>query len=208
MKIKARKQRYKEIISASDKDLNACVIELAESYLKDFPDSQGVWDMYSLALYRIDRFKDAKKALNKLISLIKETNNQEQLSWLYCRMGTIYEDSGHFRRAVEWFEKAHEANPTEATFLIYKGVKLLRLEKYDDAVEVLTKATKCKEGFIDEAFYNLGIALLIQRNYADAKMYFEKALEIDPKYKEAKQQLKDVKKVLEILEQNNSASLV
>ena len=203
MNQKTRKQRYKEIVSAVENELNACVIELAENYLKDFPESQGGWDMYSLSLYRTDRFKDAKKALKRSISLINDTNKQERLSWLYCRMGHIYEDSGDFRKAVEWFEKAHEINPNEATFLIYKGVKLLRLEKYDEAVEVLTKATKCKEGFIDEAFYNLGVAHLIQRNYSEAKSCFEKALEIDPKYKEAKQQLKDVNKALELLEQYN-----
>ena len=200
MTTKTRKQRYNEIISATNQDLNACVIELAESYLNDFPDSQGSWDMYSLALHRIDRFKDAKKALNKAIELINETNKKERLGWLYCRMGHIYEDSGKFQTAIEWFEKAHDANPTEATFLIYKGVNLLRLEKFDVAAEAFQKATKCKEGHIDEAFYNLGVAHLIQKNYTEAKLCFQKALEIDPKYKEAKQQLKDMKKVLEILE--------
>ncbi|MGI9055337.1 MAG: tetratricopeptide repeat protein, partial [Pyrinomonadaceae bacterium] len=153
---------------------------------------------YSLALYRIDRFKEAKNALYKAIELIKP----ERLGWLYCRMGSIYEDSGKFHKAIEWFDKAHDANPNEATFLIYKGVKLLRLEKFDEASETFQKATKCKEGCIDEAYYNLGVTRLIQKNYKEAVSCFEKALEIDPKYKEAKQQLKDVKKVLEILKNN------
>ena len=89
MKSKTRDQRYNAIVSAIEKELNASVIELAESYLKDFPESQGSWDMYSLALYRTDRFKDAKKALKRSISLINDTNKQERLSWLYCRMGHI-----------------------------------------------------------------------------------------------------------------------
>ena len=201
MKQKTRKQRYQQIISATEKDLNACVIELAESYLKDFPDSQGGWDMYSLALLRIDRFKDAQKALYKAIKLINETNKQKRLGWLYCRMGSLYVNSGKFHKAIDWFEKAHNANPNEATFLIYKGVRLLRLEKFDEAAETFQKATKCKEGCIDEAFYNLGVAHLIQRNYMKAKSCFEKALEIDPKFKVAKQQLKDINKVLKILSQ-------
>lgn len=197
--VKTRKQRYKELVSASDKNLNSCVIELAPSYLKEFPNSQGGWDIYSLALYRVDRFKDAKKALLKSIKLLDEIQHGEILSWLFCRLGHIYENSGNFCKATEWFEKAHLANPQEATFLIYKGVMLLRKEKFDEARETFQEATKCKEGCIDEAFYNLGVAHLIQRNYEEAQICFERALEIDPKYKEAKQQLKDVTQVLTIL---------
>lgn len=199
MKEKTRKQRYKEIVSAIDKDLNACVVELAENYLKDFPNSCGGWDMYSLALYRTDRFQEAKKALYKAIELVSDGNKQKSLGWLFCRMGHIYENSGHFHKAIEWYEKAHLANPQEATFLIYQGVIFLRKEKFDKAIEIFQKATKCNKGCIDEAFYNLGVAYLIQRNYSEAKSCFEKASEIDPKYKEAKQQLKDVTKVLGIL---------
>lgn len=201
MNMKTKRQRHKAIVTATEKNLNACVIELAESFLNDFPESQAVWTLYGLALCRVDRFKDAKKALLRSISLVDDTDKQERISWLYCRMGRIYEDSGNFRKAIAWFEKAHETNPNEATFLIYIGVKLLRLEKYEEAVEVLTKATTCHEGCIDEAFYNLGVVNLIQRNYAEAKSCFEKALELDPKYKEAREQLKDINKVLEITSQ-------
>ena len=114
-------------------------------------------------------------------------------------MGRIYEDSGQFNKALEWFIKAHEHNNSEATFLIYQGVMLLRTEKFGEAVEVFQKATKCKEGCVEEAYYNLGIAQITQRNYKEALSCFEKALKLDPKYKEAKQQLRDMKKVLEIL---------
>ncbi len=198
MKAKTKKQRYNEITSAADKELNACVIELAKDYLKDFPDSQGAWSMYGFALYKIERFKDAKKAIIKTIDLTQETDSS--FGWLLCRLGHIYEDSGHFHKAIEWYKKAHISNTSEATFLIYQGVMLLRIEKYEEAAKTLLEATKCNEGCIDEAFYNLGVVRMAQRNYTEAASCFEKAIEIDPKYKEAKQQLNDMKKVLAILE--------
>ncbi len=200
MKTKTRKQRYNEIISATKQDLNACVIELAKSYLKDFPNSQGGWDMYSLALYRIDRCKDAKKAVFKAIDLLDESDKKRRLSWLLHRLGHIYKNSGKLHKAIEYYEKAPNSNPSEATFLIYQCIMLMRIEKFDAAADILLKATRCEEGCIDEAFYNLGVVRMAQRNYEEAISCFEKALEIDPKYKEAKQQLKDVKKVLEIIE--------
>lgn len=153
--------------------------------------------MYSYALRNVDRFKDAKKALDRLLKLTGKSD--DDISWYLCQMGRIYEDSGNFQKAIQWFDKANLANPEEATFLIYKGVMLLRLEKYDDSSEVLLKATHCSEGCIEEAFYNLGVVRIAQEKYEEAFICFEKALEIDSKYKEAKQQLKDMEKVLEIV---------
>ncbi len=200
MKQKTRKQRYREITLAADKELNVTVLELAEVYLNDFPDSQGAWSMYSHALYRVERFKDAKKALNKLLKLTEKSG--EDISWYLCRMGRIYEDSGYFNKAIQWFHKAHLANPSEATFLIYEGVMFLRTEKYNEASETLIEATKCSEGCIEEAFYNLGVVRIAQKRYEEALICFENALEIDHKYKEAKQQFKDMKQVLSILKKS------
>lgn len=200
MKPKSRKQRYQEIVKADDNELYSCVVELAEAYLKDFPDSQGGWIILSRAFRNTDRFTEAKTALVRAMKLADESD--ANYCWMLCNMGRIYQESGQLQKALLWFKKAHEHNNSEATFLIYQGIIYLRTEKYDEAVEILSKAAKCNEGCIDEAFYNLGVALLIQRNYTKAKSCFEKALEIDPKYKKAKQQLKDVMKVLEYLSQN------
>ena len=200
MKQKTRKHKYREITAAAGKDLNTTVIELAEVYLSDFPESKGAWSMYSFALHNVDRFKDAKSALQKLLKLVEESD--ENISWYFCKMGRIYEDSGNFHKAIEWFHKAHLANPSEATFLIYKGVLLLRKEKPDEAAKNLIVATKCSEGFIEEAFYNLGVVRIAQKKYEEALDCFEKALEIDSKYKEAKQQLGDIKQVISLKEKH------
>ncbi|HRH41520.1 MAG TPA: tetratricopeptide repeat protein [Pyrinomonadaceae bacterium] len=197
MKIKTRKQRLKELQSFANKGLNACVIELAEKYLIDFPKSGIAWFIYYEALRNLCNFEEAENALIKAIEFIQ--NPEENLSWLYLQMGELFEDSGKFLKAIEWFQKAHEANQNEATPLIYQGRMLLRTKKYNEAAETFLKATKCNDGCIDEAFYNLGVVCIAQRKYEEAKIYFKKALEIDPKYKEPKQQLKDVTQILAIL---------
>jgi hypothetical protein len=105
MKSRTRKQRYNAIISAATKDMNACVIELAESYLKDFPDSQGAWDMYSRALYRIDRFKDAKKAVSKAIELIDEPDKQQRLDGFFLEWDRFMKNQGIFVRLLNGMRK-------------------------------------------------------------------------------------------------------
>lgn len=204
MKPKSRKQRYRELTRLADRELHASVIVFAEIFLRDFPDSKGAWSIYSDALYSISKVKEAKKALLKTIELYIDSD--EYYAWLLCRMGHVYRESGNFRAAIRWYRKAHLAEPEEATFLIFLGIIFLRLGNYDEAAKALTGATKCRNGCIDEAFYNLGVVRMAQSRYAEASLCFEKALEIDGKYKEAEQQLKDVKKVLEI--KNSYASLV
>lgn len=203
MKQKTRKQRYSELARLQDQELNASVVEFARNYLNDFPDSRGAWSIYSNALFRLSKKKEAKKALLKTIKLYSK-DSDDNLGWLLCRMGNIYKNSGNFIKAIEWFNKAHKEIPEEATFLIYIGVTYLRLEKYNEAEEVLTRATLCKEGFVDEAFYNLGVVQMAEEKYEEALLSLKKALKIDPKYEEAKQQLKDLGKVFKILENNTN----
>ena len=51
---------------------------------------------------------------------------------------------------------------------------------------------------IDEAYYNLGVILEGRGKYKEALACFENALKIDPKYKLAKQAIKDMRRVLTI----------
>jgi tetratricopeptide (TPR) repeat protein len=66
-----------------------------------------------------------------------------------------------------------------------------------DAAAVHRRATRCKEGCIDEAFLNLGFVLRALERYSEARKCFQRALEIDPKYKEAKEALADIEGVME-----------
>ena len=202
MKEKTRKQRYSELSKLADQELNASVIEYAEKYLNDFPDSKAAWSIYSLSLKNLSKVAEAKKALLKAIELY--TDSDENFPWLLNRMGHIYENSGNFPKAIEWYKKAHKHTPEEATFLIYLGLTFLHLGKFDEAEETLIKATKCKEGCIDEAFYNLGVTQMAQKKYEEALSNLKIARKIDPKYEEAKQAINDVKNALQILENNKA----
>lgn len=198
MQVKTRKQRFKELQSFANKGLNACVIEFAEKYLSDFPKSGIAWFIYYEALNNLSKRKKAKLALQKAIEFVQ--NPEENLDWLYLQMGKLLEDSGKFGEAIDWYEKASLQNPSEATFHIYRGLVYFHQEKYEKADDILVEATKCSDGCIDEAFYKLGVVRMAKRDYQKAKICFEQSLEIDPKYKEAKQALKDVTQVLSMLE--------
>lgn len=194
MKAKTRKQRLRELRAAVDKDLYACVIELAQDYLRDFPKDGLVWLDLGDALLAFGRYRETRVALLRAVKYMRP----EHLDFPYSYMGHLYKSRGDYRRAAEWYRKAADAAPGEARNLIYLGSVLTKAGKLSTAEECFRKAIRCKEGPVDEAYYNLGVVLCGQAKYKAALACFEKALRLDPKYTLAKRALRDVKGVLSL----------
>ena len=74
----------------------------------------------------------------------------------------------------------------------------MKAGKLSEALKCDRRATKCKEGAIDEAYYNLGVTLGALGRHKEALTCFEKAIDLDPKFKLAKHAAKDMRRVLEI----------
>jgi superkiller protein 3 len=113
-------------------------------------------------------------------------------------MGHVYDGQGNNHRAAEWYKKAVEASPKQARNLNFLGDSLAKLGKISEAENCFRKATRCKEGPVDEAYYNLGVLLGAQGRYKMALVCFEKAVGLDPNYKFAKQGMNDMSRVLQI----------
>ena len=202
MKAKTRRQRFRELQVVANQDLNACIIELAQDYLRDFPKHGSVWLDYGVALTNFARYKEARSAFLKAIRYMKP----EHLSLPYYYMGQLYGYQGNYRRAAEWYRKAAEADPDTAGHLIFLGDALSKMGKLTEAERCFGKAVKCKEGMIDEAYYNLGVTLARRGKYKEALACFEEALKIDPKYTLAKQAIKDMRRVLTIKDTSDNSS--
>jgi tetratricopeptide (TPR) repeat protein len=194
MKPKTRQQRFRELVSMWNQELFAGVIESAKEYLKDFPNHDLVRLYYGIALYELARYEEAKKAL---LQIIKECD-LEHLAYLYSQMGHLYKKKGEFQKAAQWYRKAVKAEGREAGYWIFLGAVLALDGKLSEAEECHRQATKCRTGDFSEAYLNLGYVLRAQEKYTKALACFEKALELDPKYKEAKHAIKDLKKVFEL----------
>src|SRR5688572_25140315 len=95
MRAKTREQRFRELQAAVDKDLYACVVELAQDYLRDFPKHGVVWLDYGDALLSFGRYKEARLALSRAIKYMRP----EDLDLPYSFMGHLYKSRGDYRRA-------------------------------------------------------------------------------------------------------------
>lgn len=192
MEDKIRKQKYRKIEKAFAQGNQSVVIELSEKHIKEFPNDFAVWYFYARCLSNSSRYKEAKYWYSKLIRKL-EKSKPSLLSSPYCGLGDLYKRKGNFRKAIEWYKKASEIEPDEASYLIFFGVLHYRLGEFNEAETVLSQATKRKEGCIDEAFYNLAIVMASQKRYREALSNFQKAIEIDPNYELALNWIKDFK---------------
>src|SRR5215213_9461544 len=125
MKAKTTKQSRRELQAAVDRRLNACVIELAQDLLRDFPKDGLVWLDLGDALLSFGRYKEARVALLRAIKYMRP----EHLYLPYSYMGHLYKSQGDYRKAAEWYQKAVDAAPGDAGNLIYLGSILLKAGK-------------------------------------------------------------------------------
>ena len=191
-KHEVRKQRWQEIIRAED--LPATRIELLQRFVRENPSSGVAWYRLGRELSELSRFDDAEQALHKSIEFSPDSKHL----FIFCAMGKLFGYSGDDATAEQWFRKAISHSPDDAQGYIYLGGMLARLGRLDEAEEVHRRGTHCKTGCIDEAFLNLGYVLRAKERYAEAFGCFDRALAIDPKYKEARVARRDVGRVLKL----------
>jgi tetratricopeptide (TPR) repeat protein len=191
---KTEEKFFRELDTVMDQDLYASTIALVRPYLSDFPEHYPVRLQYGIALYKLGRYKEAKKEISQVIKIYQ----LQRPDLPYHCMADLYKQKGDYRRATEWYRKAIDMKSDEVGNFIGLGTVLALDGRLSEAETCHRQGIKCKEGPIDEAYLNLGYVLIAQERYEEALKCFEKALELDPKYKEAKHAIKDVKKVLEI----------
>ncbi|MBW1820346.1 MAG: M48 family metalloprotease [Deltaproteobacteria bacterium] len=160
---------------------------------------------YGLVLARIGNRKDAAVYIKR--ALEREAFNPEFL----VALGRIYFLDGQYKKALTILESAVSIAPDDPEGLFYIGRTQMELGRFKDAESTLKTLTKKypdykpgfyflgntygKQGNLADAHYTLGLYYTKKREYRNAVVQFEKALEkmTDPhKREEIKNLLKKV----------------
>ncbi|HDI72543.1 MAG TPA: tetratricopeptide repeat protein, partial [Candidatus Altiarchaeales archaeon] len=75
----------------------------------------------------------------------------------YERLGLREYEKGNYKQAIEYYSKAIEYNPNDASLYNNRGLAYYNLQQYDKAIADYTKAIEIKPDFAD-AYYNRGLA--------------------------------------------------
>ena len=169
-----------------------CVL-LCRRWLQEHPDDVSVIFDYAEMLYKMARFEEAIAVYDDAIERFPDRR------WgIYNQLGHLHRYRGAMSEAEAAYQQAIEIEPEEAGSYIFLGAVQARQGKLEAAEKTHRLATKCPEGFIDEAYHNLGLVLRGLGRLAEAKLCFETAIEIDNNYEDAIEALNDVTTAIEI----------
>lgn len=90
-----------------------------------------------------------------------DLSDEAPLAELEGRLLNAYNQSGQSEKAMAEYRRQIEANPENATYRYNYGSLLLQAERYEEAVEQLSKAAELEPGNV-KAQYNLGAAYINQ----------------------------------------------
>jgi tetratricopeptide (TPR) repeat protein len=193
-----QKELWKKMMNEWDNNNVSCHLHFTKLYTAKFPNDMFGWITLADALSGLARYNEARSALKKANFLC----SKENLSIVFYQIGHLYKNKGDYPRAEKWYKQAVEENASTRN-LIFLGACLAKQGKFKEAKKYHRKAIKVASDLPDEAYYNLGLILRAEEKFEEALECFEKAIELDPEYKIAKEAKRDIIKVLKILGVNS-----
>jgi tetratricopeptide (TPR) repeat protein len=136
----------------------------------------------------VARYAEAEAIFHEL----REASSPEGASTFEGEIAAIHERTGRFEEAEQWYRRATDTYPADASRFVLLGAFLARMGRTDEAEAVHRVGTQCEEGPVDEAWLNLGLVQRSRGRYDEAAFSFRQALTRDEGYAEAEAALQDV----------------
>ncbi|KAL6611515.1 hypothetical protein U3516DRAFT_551332 [Neocallimastix sp. 'constans'] len=123
--------------------------------------------------------------------------NQEavELSLIQKEKGNVMFKKGNYKRAIQYYTRSKELDPTNPVFPLNRAMAYLKLKKYSEAENDCTDCLALSPKNV-KALYRRGLAKVGLKKYLDAKTDFEAAIVLEPSNKQAKDELNKVLAIL------------
>ena len=133
---------------------------------------------FTLKLYELNRYRDALKGFNRLVSLLPQWED----GWFYRGNTFVYLEQ--YQEAIASYDRALEIKPDFHEAWYNRGIALGNLGRLEEAIASWDRALEIKPDYPD-AWNNRGIALGNLGRFEEAIASFDRALEIKPDLHEA-----------------------
>jgi tetratricopeptide (TPR) repeat protein len=100
------------------------------------------------------------------------------------RLAEAYYKTKNYPKAIETYQKAMEANPTEAAYHNNLGNVYADMGKTEEAAAEFKKAAEMDPGRASSYYFNYGAVMYNQGKMDEAVGAFQKAVQVDPNYAE------------------------
>jgi tetratricopeptide (TPR) repeat protein len=185
-------QRRSQVLTAYKQARPALTIELARLYLDTEPEDRHLWLIYGQALSELARYPEARSAYERALALTPE----DERAPAYRLLGQLHEARSELGEAERYYRDAIALAPDHPSAYVYLGAMLALNGRLEEAEAVHRRGTQCADRPTDEAFFNLGLVQRARRDYVSALASFRRAVELDPKYEDAIEAIRDLEAVL------------
>ena len=129
--------------------------------------------------------EDNLQEAERLFLLAAEADNSNYLA--FYNLGLLASDQERLEDALTWLDKANSLKNYDIDILTALGTVLLKAERNSEAEILFQKALKVGESEV--LYNNLGTIFFRRKDYRKAKELFRKALDINPDYKVARENI-------------------
>ncbi|MBO7517361.1 MAG: tetratricopeptide repeat protein [Spirochaetia bacterium] len=127
---------------------------------------------------------DLKEA-ERLFLMASETGTPSHLA--YYNLGILASDQERLEEALSYLEKAISLKADDADILTALGTVHLKAGREAEAEKMFRKALEFGESEV--LYNNMGSLFFRRKDYNQAKMFFRRALDINPDYHEARENI-------------------
>ena len=166
------------------------VVARGSSVIASGANASSIVMLYAGALVKLDRALDAREAFKLALRLLPTSRHRR----IYNALAALELHADRYTAAEEYCRLAITLAPDHASAYIYLGVCYMSTDRIAEAEIQFTRATTCTDGAIDEAWYNLGRAQSVLGRTREAEISYRRALEIDPEYETALEELAALKR--------------
>lgn len=138
-----------------------------------------------LALYKSERWDEAREVLNKCVTLNRGDNrgHQQVDGPAYQLLGIIYYNHLHDdRKAVEAFQQSLKLLPNDTDTYYALGLAELRCKEYNDALKAFDQAIALGRNQDADIYFQRGLAFSEIQKENEAIASYEEALKRKPEY--------------------------
>ena len=210
-------QHYRDVLAEASSALNQQAWEQAATHLERaarlsriLQTDQAlpvIYQRLTEAYRHVEQYDHAIAAQTRLLRLVEAHGTPAQVAETHRTLGIVYSDAEKFRHAVDHLQQAvslqqqHGLTDELSQSYVTLGIAQERGAAYDDAITSFQRSLAVQQRLgrmegVGEQLRRLGrIALLRLNDYAAAKEYFERALEI---FRSAEHQPQRIEVLLEL----------
>ncbi|MCX6640109.1 MAG: tetratricopeptide repeat protein [bacterium] len=118
-----------------------------------------------------------EKALNKAMEILKVDPNQKDAN---RAAAFSYNSLGESQKALEYYQKVLSDQPNDPDLNFNMGQLYKAMQKYDESIASFHRTMEFNPKDVEAILNIAGIYLEVKKDYPNAVVYYQKAVELDP----------------------------